>query len=88
MEILEAYEGPVSSGPVAKSPQKLRLTSIESSKKSLSRLINAALQPNANLPGIRTAIYGCNALVSVYKLDFERRLEELEEAVRAQNKQA
>lgn len=72
--------------PRGKMPQKLRLTNIASTKKSLSRLINSALDQNADLPAIRTAIYGCNCLLTAFRIDIEERLERLEEIANAQDR--
>lgn len=61
---------------------RLRLNTLENLKKSLARLTNAMLAEGADVSALRGAVYACNALIATYKIDFEKRIENLEDIAR------
>lgn len=69
------------SGP--KKLQQLRLNNLANVKKSLARIVNATLQDDANLNGLRAAIYALNCLIAAYRIDNEFELNELRRRVEA-----
>ena len=66
-------------GTPPKSIKQLRLSNLDHVKKSLSRITNAMIRPGADTVALRGAVYAINALISCYKIDFENRLEKLED---------
>ena len=73
-------------GNPPKSIKQLRLSNLDHVKKSLSRITNAMIRPGADVVALRGAVYSINALISCYRIDFENRLEKLEDL--AQNEKA
>ncbi len=74
--------------PAGKTPLRLRLNTVGNVKKSLGRLTNAMLVDDANLSGLRGAVYAINALIAAYRVDYEFELDELRRRVESIEKGA